>query len=187
MRSPLPNAAILSLPDDLIQRVLAHGADLHSKDFIRACSCVNKRMCKLVSPWRSFYTTTITEVPPIPWECFLTPQRLRLCHAKCAGRSITKSISMLSEWANAGAFGGNLTSLNVSACGLSEEALKIMSDAFGGSKALMSLDVSWNDLKHKGAKYIADALRVSASLTQVLAFMIAHPMLLNHMAIAYSY
>ena len=49
-----------------------------------------------------------------------------------------------------------------------------------------SLSLHTNQLKSEGAAKLAPII-VNASLTQVLAFLLAHPMLLNHMAITHSY
>ena len=165
---------LLSLPEELIQHVLTHGAELQSVDFIRACRNVNRQMRSLVeaeaSKWNSFYTTKPKEIPPIPWECFPRPQHLILYHSGEVESFNRKSISVLREWARAGAFRGNLTSLNVSSCRLSEEAVAMMCQEGAFTGSLTFLDISDNNICPSGAKHIATGIETSGSLTQVLAF-----------------
>ena len=154
---------LLSLPEELIRHVLRHGAELQSVDFISACRKVNRQMRSLVeaeaSKWNSFYTTKPKEIPPIPWECFPRPQHLILYHSGDVER-----------WARAGAFRGNLTSLDVSSCRLSEEAVAMMCQEGAFTGSLTFLDISDNNICPSGAKHIATGIETSGSLTQVLAF-----------------
>ena len=61
-------------------------------------------------------------------------------------------------------------SLDLSGKRLGVASAIVISTLIGGNASLTHINLSYNDLCDKGAKYIAEGISVSASLTKVLAF-----------------
>ena len=94
---------LLALNSELLELIIAHGAQLRDATFVHVCRCTCRQLREATAPWVSFYA----EKRAVEWgRLFAGPKQLRV------------RVGELERWAERDAFSGFLHGLDLSGNGL---------------------------------------------------------------------